>query len=223
MRTHEHRYRPSADAQTSARLPVPVLVRAHQPLTRMLSTFDTQRTLRVDKLEKLLEARKRKEVEAEEQKKGEEEVFREFDTSMTHTCCPKGYHFIDDEGHIARNRKRERDANDDKSDAEKDAENAQAIMDDYAKDKAPVAESIAAKRVRIENLKTYYAVNIMYDALEEMKVDECGHTSKLENRRDLALLWEGALLTDITQEVHHTFNRSIQEAESEDNEHLTWP
>ena len=177
-------------------------------------TFETQRNLRLNELK---EARKKTEA-----KEPVEEVFREFDTSITYIRCPKGYHFIDDEGHIARNKKRERDANDDKSDAEKDAENVQAIMDDYAKDEATVANGVAAKRVRIENLKTREALNIMDDTLDDLKVDgyEC---SKIENKQHLALLWERALLNDITHDVHCMFHKSIQLAEAADNDNLTWP
>ena len=139
-------------------------------------------------------------------------MFREFDTSITYTRCPKGYHFIDDEGHIARNRKRERDAADDKSEAEKDAENAQAIMDDYAKDEAAVAEGVAVKRVRVENLLTLRGLRIMEQALAGLPA--CKELSEsVDDQDSLALAWEKALLNDITHEAHDAFESAIERAE----------
>ena len=127
--------------------------------------------------------------------------------------CPKGYHFIDDEGHIARNKKRARvDDDDDKSEAEKDAENAQAIMDDYAKDEAAVAEGVAAKRVRVENVLTLRGLRIMDQALR--RVPGCNELGEsVDDQAGLALAWEKALLNDITHEAHDAFADAIERAE----------
>ena len=202
-------------------------------------TFETPRNLRLNELK---EARKKEEKAKEkidpvdyggefpsgsESEEDHGVPFESWDTSLTYTRPPKGYHFIDDEGHISPKAKhggsgKKRGRDNDKSEAEKGAENVQAIMDDYAKDEATVANGVAAKRVRIENLKTRDALNIMDDALEVLKVDGYGW-SKIENKQGLALLWERALLNDITHDAHCMFNKSIQLAESADNDHLTWP
>lgn len=183
-------------------------------------TFEKQRNLRLHNLKKAQE-----EKEAEEETyvdpvdegggpdSGSEEKDEEYygvDTSITYTRCPKGYHFIDDEGHVARNKKRERE--DDKTDAQKDAENAQAIMDDYAKDEAAVAEGVAAKRMRVENLVTLRGLQIMEKALSGITNGE----EWLEHANDqasLALAWEKALLNDITHDAHDAFESAIGCAE----------
>ena len=170
-------------------------------------TFETQRNLRVNELK----AAQKKEEEEKEEK--EEEVVREFDTSITYIRCPKGYHFVDDKGHIARTRKRVRVDDADKSEAEKDAENAQAIMDDYAKDEATVAEGVAAKRMRVENLRTLRGLRVMTEALQG--VPGCKELSdSVDDQDGLALAWEKALLNDITHEAHDAFAGAIQRAEA---------
>jgi hypothetical protein len=146
--------------------------------------------------------------------------FQAWDLSLTYTRCPKGYRFIDDEGHISpkakhggSGQKRKREREDDKTDAEKDAENVQAILDDYAKDEATVAEGVAAKRMRIENLRTLRGLRVMTEALTGVTNGE----KWLEHANDqasLALAWEKALLNDITHEAHDAFESAIERAEA---------
>jgi len=151
---------------------------------------------------------------------GEGASFQSWDTSITYIRCPKGYHFIDDEGHISpkakhggSGKKRKRERKDDKTDAQKDAENAQAIMDDYAKDEAAVAEGVAAKRMRVENLQTIRGLRVMTEALKG--VPGCKELSdSVEDQDGLALAWEKALLNDITHEAHDAFAGAIQRAEA---------
>ena len=190
--------------------------------------FETQRNLR---LHNLKEAQKKEEEEPKKidpidegggpdsgSESEEEGEFQQWDTSLTYIRCPKGYHFIDDEGHISPNakhggsgKKRAR-AEDDKTDAEKDAENRQAILDDYAKDEAEVAEGVAAKRMRVENLPTLRGLQIMEQALSGVTNGE----KWLEHANDqasLALAWEKALLNDITHDAHDAFESAIERAE----------
>ena len=173
-------------------------------------TFEKQRNLR---LHELKEAQKREEGEEEKAKEKAKEPVEEedWDTTITYIRCPKGYHFIDDEGHIARNKKRERE--DDKTDAEKDAENRQAILDDYAKDEAAVAEGVAAKRMRVENLLTLRGLQIMEQALSGVTNGEKWLEHVNSDQASLALAWEKALLNDITHDAHDAFEVAIERAE----------
>ncbi len=151
--------------------------------------FETQRNWRLREL-KEADEKKRKEKEAAEE-------FREFDTSVPYTRCPRGYHFIDDEGHIARTKKRERDDDDG---AEKDYER-------------PTRYGVAAKRVRIENLKTAGALLVMDHALESIAYFGYHH---IEDKKELALAWEQTLLGEKGSEVRDTFASAIKLAEAVD-------
>lgn len=212
---------------------------AHDPSKYEIHlNFETQRNLRLNEL---------KAVQEKEEKAGgkidpldyggdpptgtdsdsEDEgvPFQSWDTSITYTRCPKGYHFIDDEGHISpnkkhggsgkkRNKKRERE--DDKTDAEKDAENRQAILDDYAKDEATVAEGVAAKRMRVESLKTLTALQTMYASLSSVTNGKKWTEHANDDQASLALAWEKALLNDITHDAHDAFDVGIKCAEEAD-------
>ena len=182
---------------------------AHDPSKYEIHlNFETPRNIRINELK---EAQKKEEKEEQKLEDLGQRVCG-VDTSITYVRCPKGYHFIDDEGHIARNKKRER-GDDDKSEAEKDAENVQAILDDYAKDEAAVAEGVAAKRVRVENLKTVGGRLVMDEALAG--IAHFGYR-RIEDKEELALAWERTLLNDITGEAPDTFASAIQRAEAAD-------
>jgi len=105
--------------------------------------------------------------------------------------------------------------NDEKSEAEKDRDRVQAIMDDYAKDEAEVAEALAAKRVRVENLKTIGGRLVMGEALASVPgCKKIGDT--ITDQASLALAWEKALFNDITHEAHDAFESAINLAEATD-------
>jgi hypothetical protein len=197
---------------------------AHDPSKYEIHlNFETQRNLRLNELKAIQEKEEKAGGKIDpldyggdpptgsESEEDEGGGFQQWDTTITYIRCPKGYHFIDDEGHISPNKKRKREREDDKTDAEKDAENRQAIVDDYAKDEATVAEGVAAKRMRVENLRTLKGLRIMEQALEGVT----GSEKWLEHANDqasLALAWEKALLNDITHEAHDAFADAIQRA-----------
>lgn len=104
------------------------------------------------------------------------------------------------------------ETDDNKTDAEKDAENVQAILDDYAKDEATVAEGVAAKRMRVENLLTPRSLQIMEQALAGFPGCKELHDS-VNDQASLVLAWEKALLNDITHEAHDAFESAIERAE----------
>ena len=170
--------------------------------------FDKPRNLRLRELKE----------QAQQEKKEPVEVFREFDTSITYIRCPNGYHFIDDEGHIARNQKRAR-VEDDKSGAEKKRDDVQMAGDYIAKEEAALAESVAegvaVKRVRIENLHSFRAWEIMIDGLEGCEFNGFP-TNRCKNKQELALRWEKALLKDPNNNAHQLFRTCIKQAEDVD-------
>ena len=109
--------------------------------------------------------------------------------------------------------KEEAEAKKKKRRLEEDWDRVQAIYDDYAKDEAVVAEEAAAKRMRVESLKTIEGCIVMLRALPRgyKRWNDTGN-----DRAGLALVWEKALLEDITHEAHDAFESAISIAEATD-------
>ena len=103
--------------------------------------------------------------------------------------------------------------------AKSDAENAQAILDDYAADEAAVAHGLATKRARVEKLNTVGGRRVMAEALAGV-LSSCPGGMDIRwsasDQASLALAWEKALSNDITHEVHDAFESAINRAEGTD-------
>ena len=163
--------------------------------------FETPRNLRLREL---------KQQAQQEKKEPVEEVFRALDTSITYTRCPKGYHFIDDEGHIARNQKRSRvnGDGDDKSPPEKTKKQETV--------KAP-EDGAAVNGVgkRIERLRAVMEVDtkdIMFEAWEALKEQ----LHEYDIAEDLDIMWQRMLLNSDRPELAQTyFDNAIARAEAE--------
>ena len=157
-------------------------------------TFDKPRNLRLREL---------KEQAQQEKNEPVEEVFREFDTSITYIRCPNGYHFVDNEGHIARNRKRSRvnGNGDDKSPPEKTA-----LKDDAA------VNGVGKRIKRLRDVMEVDTKQIMFGAWEALK--EQIHEYDIAD--DLDIMWQRMLLNSDRPELAQTyFDNAIARAEEE--------
>ena len=103
--------------------------------------------------------------------------------------------------------------------AKSDAENVQAIINDYAMDEAAVAHGLATKRARVEKLTTVGGRRVMAEALAGV-LSSCPGSMNISwsvnDQASLALAWEKALSNDITHEVHDAFESAINRAEGVD-------